>query len=210
MPRNVLAAIACLCLSACSDWVSDERLFGSGDWAHLDLNGHYSNQAAADDDAMKRVILKTRPDGMIEGIGPDPDDGFVIGLVPISNGSGNFFLMVDRSDAEEQGDGYYIARLIGGDTLAFYLPDCRGTSPVEGMVKVSQREEPATPDGEVPAIAPSPVPPEDADDSVKCKFSTKDALMAAGLEAERFLAAPHIIAVAPFTTLEPAATEAAD
>lgn len=209
MLRIVLVVIACFCLSACSGWVSDERLFGSGDWAHLDLSGPYNNEAAADD-VTKRVILTTRPDGMIVGTGSAPNDGFVIGLVPIKGGSGNFFLMVDRSDPDKQGDEYYIARLTGGDTLVFYLPNCRGTSAVEGMEKVSRRAEPAIEEGDAPAIEPSPGPPDGADDSVECKFATKDALMLAGLEAERFLASDHIVAVVPFAVLEPAAIEATE
>jgi hypothetical protein len=209
MLRAILVVIACISLSACSGWMSDERLFEDGDWAQLNLNGPYKDQSAAADDMTKRVTLRTRPDGIIEGTGRDPSDGFVIGLVPIRGGSGDFFLMVDRSDPSREGDDYYIARLIGGGTLAFYLPDCSGTSPVEGMEKVSGREEqePAIADGDAPAIEERPTPPDRADDSVECKFSTKDALMAAGLEAERFLATKHVVAVAPFAALEPVATE---
>lgn len=218
MMRGILTIVACLLLSACSGWVSDERIFGTGDWAHLDLNGPYDHQTAVDDQS-RRVILRTRPDGMIESTGPGADDRGLMGLVPIKGGSGEYFLMIDRSDSSEKGDEYFIARVADSNAIALYLPDCRGTSPVAGMEKVQEQwpeepalEVPAPEDGTAQAAedAAAPVIGDDdvsADEAVSgpvCKFTTRDALMAAGLEAERFLATPHVVAVFPLATLEPA------
>ena len=60
MLRALLAVVACLCLCGCSGWVSDERLFGSGDWAHLDINGQYKND----------LQIGEKPKRSASGLGP--------------------------------------------------------------------------------------------------------------------------------------------
>lgn len=212
MLRAVLAVIACFLLSACSGWVSDERLFGAGDWAPLALNGPFDYRRAAGD-VTERLILKTRADGLIEGTGPSGDVERVMGLVQIRGGSGDFFLAVDRSDPSELGDEYYVARSLEGYSLLFYLPDCDGTSPVDGMEKVSTRAEPPVDEGNVQPETNGQTPGferDDADGDLVCKFSTKESLMAAGLEAERFLSADHVVEVVPFAWLQRANNEKAE
>ena len=175
MLRAFLAVIACLCLSAC--WESDTRFFGSGDWAKLDLTGEYDVAGLSDsEDRPRHATLTSRPDGLIE-FTPLPagnDKPTLMGLVPITGGSGHYFLAMDRT-SDGEGDTYYLAELSENGGLAFYFPDCDGTSPMDGMAV------------------------NDTFGSTKtCTFTSAEALMKAALEAERFLAAPHIVAVAPF------------
>lgn len=175
MLRAVLAVIACISLAGC--WGSDERIFHDGDWAHLDLAGSYKS-VDANGDEQASVILKTRPDGLIEGTSLD---FAVIGFVRIEGGSGRYFLAVDRSDESAEGDIYLIARLTDDGALEFYWPDCGGTPPMDGLT----------------------ITHEDFIDATICAFSTRAALMRAGLEAERFLSAPHIVMVQPMGKLVP-------
>jgi hypothetical protein len=182
MLRTGLAVIACLMLAGC--WMSEQRFFGPGDWAHLDFNGRYVSQNA-DGDTTARVTFATRPDGLIDGTGVNAEDGSTeestMGLVPIRGGSGEYFLVVDRTDEDEEGDIYFIARLIEGPGLELYWPDCGGTTAVAGMaVESSSFTETET-----------------------CTFSSREALMTAALEAETFLAARHVVAVAPMGKLVP-------
>ena len=178
MLRALLAVIACLCLTGC--WVSEGHLFGSGDWAHLDLAGTYSVESA-NGDAPETATLTVQESGLIEAIPADasarPDDIQGLGLVAIPGGTGRFFLAVDQSSRDA--DMYYIARLSLEGDLALYLPDCAGTSAREGMVIE-----------------------EESKGGLTCVFASKEALLAAALDAERFLSARHIIAVAPIYSLE--------
>jgi hypothetical protein len=218
VPKAFLQILACLSLTGCAGWTSDERLFGTGDWAHLGLNGAYQLEFVGND-TKQHTILTTRADGLIEssdsGITDDPTQWSLIGLVPITAGSGNFFLMVNRSDPTAERDNYFIAQLYDGKSLAFYMPDCRGTPATDGMTKESNLQ-PAEP-GEVYEIGTDPPPqttvaaaheaepasaPREPGNEV-CKFTTKEALMKAGLEAERFLSMDHIVATAPMVTLSP-------
>jgi hypothetical protein len=183
MLRTVLAVIACLMLTGC--WMSDQRLFGPDDWAQLDFNGRYSSENASGDTTAS-VIFTTRPDGLIDGTEVRAEDGSTeestMGLVPIRDGSGEYFLVVDGTDKDEDGDIYLIARLTEGPGLELYWPDCGGTTPVAGMVvERSMFAETET-----------------------CTFSSREALMTAALEAERFLSARHVVAIAPMGKLVPA------
>jgi hypothetical protein len=182
MLRAFIAFGLGLLLAGC--WYSEERIFGDGDWAQLDLNGAYTS-VDANGDEQARVVLETQRSGLVEGIGTDLEDGSVersvLGFVRIEGGSGRYFLTVDRSEPASADELYAIAHLTEGGTLEFYLPDCAGTPPVDGLT--IER------DGFV--------------DSDVCAFSSKSALMKAGLEAERFLSAEHIIAVSPIGRLLP-------
>jgi hypothetical protein len=207
--RAFLAILACLSLAGCSGWASDERLFGAGDWAYLALNGPYQIEVAGSD-TKQRTILTTRADGLIEssdgGISDDPNQWSLVGLVPIAGGRGDFFLMVNRSDPAAEGDQYFVAQLYDRNALAFYMPDCRGTPAIDGMTKESGLVS-ADPDEVVVGTDPPPVevpalPPRKPDENL-CKFTSKSALMKAGLEAERFLSADHIVTIAPIVTLSP-------
>jgi len=213
MLRAALALLACLMLGACSGWVSDERLFGDGDWAHLDINGRYKND---DSDSAERGILKTLPNGLIEMRSTDKHETNVtrLGLVAIEGGSGAYFLSVDRSSDSDKGDEYLVVYIPDGKLLWFYLPDCNATPDIEGMIRVRAdrwgKEETEAVADDAPLTAEPLAPPGDAgatsgdtDDSKVCKFSTKDALMTAGLEAERFLSARHIVAITPVMSLSP-------
>ncbi len=210
MRRAILTVAACFCLAGCGGWVSDERLFGDGDWARLNVSGPYTFQyngprsdESAPGDREAHATLTTRPDGLLQGTGEGPDDGFVIGLVPIDGGSGDYFLMVDRSDETAQGDQYFIAHQFGRG-FAFFFPDCEGTPAIDGMRKVRIME-PAVEAGEddISASDDAATPDEYSDDPHVCKFDTKEALMKAGLNAERFLSARHAVEVAPFATITP-------
>jgi hypothetical protein len=206
MLRVILATLACLLLEACSGWASDERLFGDGDWAHLDINGRYKND---DGESDGKGILRTLPNGLIEIRSADKHDKDVtrIGLVPIRGGSGEYFLMVGRSDPtpdDDEGDTYLIVRVTTDKSLKFYLPDCRGTSDVEGMTREFGDAMEASVEGEDSNAKPRPTSrPSQNDENVICKFSTKGALMTAGLEAERFLAAKHVVEIRPFSSISP-------
>jgi len=215
MLRAALAVLASLLLSACSGWASDERLFSDGDWAHLDIDGRYRSTAGGDETKI-RLDLKTRSDGLIEGHSTDRHDTSrtLIGLVGIVGGSGKYFLSVDRSSDDAQGDQYFIVRVSDDKALEYFIPDCAATPPADGMTKVpGWHSESAPHDDATDEIGAAPternttseprlvsqVPP---DDNLVCKFSTKDALMKAALEAEKFLSAKHIVAVTPFVGLE--------
>lgn len=217
MVRVILATLACLLLGACSGWVSDERLFGDGDWAHLDINGRYKLSAGVEE-SKDRIIFKTRPDGLIESHSTNRRDKSrsLTGLIPIRGGSGEYFLSVDRSNDDSEGDQYFIVHLSSDKRIEYFLPDCRGTPQIDGMEKRSGwHEETAAlveegpggsaeqPSESLPVAEPQPESePAPGEDSV-CNFSTKDALMMAGLEAEKFLSAKHIVAIRPLYALEP-------
>jgi hypothetical protein len=181
MVRILLALLACCSLAGC--WMSDERIFRNGDWAHLDLNGDYTSYGA-NGDVEGQVVLRTRANGLIESTTTDLDDGkiehSVLGFVPIEGGSGSYFLTVDRKDGTAEGDLYFITHLTEGGALELYWPDCGGTPHMDGL--------------------------EIARDSMVdevCNFSSRAALMRAGLEAERFLSAQHIVTVSPLGRIAP-------
>jgi hypothetical protein len=182
MMRALLAVIACLSLTGC--WASEHRIFGPGDWAHVDFSGKYKRENA-NGDAEASVVLTTRPDGLIVGVATDLKDHTtertVMGLVPIRGGSGKYFLAVDRTAEKDTGETYLVAHLTDDKGLDLFWPDCDGTAPIQGMV--SEKSE--------------------LTNSRVCTFSTKAALMAAGLQAETFLAAKHPIAVGPLGRLVP-------
>ena len=177
MLRALLAIVACLCLSGC--WVSDKRFFGSDDWAILDIDGIYT---VPDDDEEKppvEVKLTTRSDGLVElrRLALPESDIAVFGLVPIKDGSGEYFLMVDRSAAPEvgrpdEGDLYYLVEYAAG-SFEIYAPNCVGTPPIRGMRL-----------GEGLS-------------GQSCVFETEAALMEAALIAERFLSTPQIVQIEP-------------
>ena len=205
MIRSLLVIAVSLLLAGC--WTSDQRFFDTGDWAHLDLSGEYEVAAIADGDGPRRATLVSRPDGLIE-LTPVPqgeDMPTLMGLVPIAGGSGHFFLAVDRTNAGDD-ETYYIAELSDEGGLAFYFPECDGTSPIEGMTKAPLFVlEEANEDGDTPTLDQAPVihnaeasSPNGSTGNQVCKFLTRDALMAAGLEAEHFLSAHHVVAVTPF------------
>ena len=182
MLRALLAAIACLALTGC--WVSDHRLFGDADWGHVNLSGKYKRENANGDDEAS-VVLHTLANGLIEGTATDANDGkterMAMGLVPIAGGSGRYFLAVDRSDRKDTGDIYFIAHLTDDKGLEIYWPDCEGTAAGQGIERSK----------------------DNLTDMMVCTFSTKAALMGAALQAEKFLSAKHVIAVAPFGRLVP-------
>ena len=182
MLRAVFAAIACVSLAGC--WVSEERLFGNGDWAHPDLDGNYRSEDANGAE-QARVTLAMRPNGLVESVSVGIEDGkieeSIVGLVRIEGGSGRYFLLVDRSDQSGEGDIYLIAHLTEEGALELFWPDCAGTPSIED-VTVER-------DGLL--------------DATVCTFSSKAALMLAGLEAERFLSTPHVVEVAPMGKLVP-------
>jgi hypothetical protein len=182
MLRAMIVVLASLSLAGC--WVSDTRLFGPADWAHVDLAGKYKSEDANGNDEAK-VVLTVRPNGLIAGTSTDLKSGKVdhsmLGLVAIKGGSGKYFIAVDRSDQAGKGDIYMIAHLTDEKGLEVFWPDCDGTAPVQGMVRQL----------------------DDLTHTGVCKFSSKQALMTAGLQAEKFLSAKHVIAIAPFGKLVP-------
>jgi hypothetical protein len=180
MLRSLLALFACLSLAGC--WVSDHRIFGPGDWAHLPLAGKYISQDASGRDTA-HVTLSVRPDGVIEGTGVNLADGSPdnSAVALIEGGSGRYFLAVDRSSEDDSGDIYLIAHLTDDNGLDVFWPDCEGTPPTEGLAITHEK----------------------LIDATVCTFSTRAALMRAGLEAEKFLSARHVVAIAPFGRLVP-------
>jgi hypothetical protein len=171
MIRSILALAVCLMLTAC--WKSDQRFFDSGDWARLDLSGVYEVASLENDNPPRYATLASRPDGLIEisaGWADDGDKPTLLGLVPITGGSGTVFLGVDRSTPGD-GDIYYLARLTGDGDLGFYYPVCEATPAGEGLV---------------------------VENGDTCTFTSEAALMRAALEADRFLTSKHIVAVTPF------------
>ncbi len=180
MLRAVLVLFACVTLGGC--WVSEQGLFGSADWARPDIAGEYEIESPTDFGGPgRRVTIASRADGLFEIVSQgwgDRGEDLVMGLVPIPRGSGRFYLVVDLSTSNEDATFYYIARLAPGGDLALYYPDCSGTSPRDGL---------------------------EIDEGGKggpfCGFSSREALLGAALEAERFLAAKHIVAVQPMYSL---------
>jgi len=182
MLRALLAVIVCLALTGC--WMSEHRIFGEGDWAHVNLTGKYKREAANGDDEAS-VVLTTQPNGLIVGVGidlkEDQTQHTAMGLVPIQGGSGKYFLAVDRSDPKDTGDVYFIAHLTDDNELDMFMPDCEGTAPVQGMT----------------------VEKSNLTEIVSRAFTTKAAVMAAALQAEKFLSASHVIGIVPFGRLVP-------
>jgi len=182
MLRALLAVVVCLALSGC--WVSDHRIFGDGDWAHVDLNGKFKRENA-NGDADASVVLSTMPNGLIVGTATAFKDRkserMAMGLVPIQGGSGKYFLAVDRSDRKDTGDIYFIAHLTDEHELEMFMPDCEGTGPASGMTSAKDK----------------------LSDTTVCTFTDKAGLMAAGLQAEKFLSARHVIGIAPLGRLAP-------
>lgn len=179
MLRALLTMLACLCLGGC--WRSEEPLFGEGDWATLDIAGEYRFSGIDEQaDAPETVIVAQRPDRLIEFTprGPRAAEVLRVGLVAIPSGSGEYFIAVDRSEVEpREGELYAIARATDR-ALEFYMPDCAGTPPIEGLVRA---------EGLAGAV---------------CEFETREALFEAALLAERFLSESHIVSVAPFAKFE--------
>jgi|SRR5690606_6341769 hypothetical protein len=189
MRRTLMAAGLALLLAAC--WQSEARIFDRGDWANLGLEGNYTS-FDANGDEQARVVLRTRPGGLVDSSSTDLDNGkverSVLGFVRIEGGSGRYFLAVDRSDEGGEGDLYLIAHLTEDGAIAIYWPECAGTPPVEGLV----------------------IERDGLTEIDVCTFSSRSALMEAGLEAERFLSAKHIVAVSPLGRLQPDTDESAD
>lgn len=189
MIRAILVVIGCVLLAGC--WVS-ERFFHDGDWARLDLDGRYTSEDANGDE-QARVTLQTRRSGLIDSTSVGIEDGKkehgILGLVPITGGSGRYFLMVDRTDETGDGDFYMIARIAervqspagdDRDAIELFWPDCEGTPAADGL-KIE----------------------EESFAGFVCTFSSEAALMKAALEAERFLSAPHIVTIQPMGKLVP-------
>jgi hypothetical protein len=182
MLRALLAVVVCLALSGC--WVSDHRIFGDGDWAHVNLAGKFKRENA-NGDADASVVLGTQPNGLIVGTATAFKDRkserMVMGLVAIQGGSGKYFLAVDRSSDKDTGDTYLIAHLTEDGGLELFWPDCEGTASASGMTSAK----------------------DSLSDTTVCTFTNKAGLIAAGLQAEKFLSAKHVIAIAPLGRLAP-------
>jgi hypothetical protein len=174
MLRAIIALGLGLALAGC--WTSEQRLFDPGDWAKLGLSGEYEVASITSGDTPRRAIFTTLPDGLVEIArvgGLDRDENpTMLGLVPIEGGSGSGFIAVDRTTAGDS-DIYYLASLDDDGDLGFYFPVCEATPAIEGMVVTG---------------------------GSTCTFSSRQALMKAALEAERFLSTRHIVAVTPFLT----------
>jgi hypothetical protein len=179
--RALLAVIACLCLTGC--WVSEKDLFGSGDWARLDLDGRYAVESSTELGAPSEVTVTMRADGVLaivpELTAEDSGEPLMLGLVPIPGGSGDYFLAADLSEDGETAFYLVAHRTLAGE-LALYLPDCAGTSPRDDLVIE-----------------------EESKGGLTCGFSGKAALLDAALEAERFLSVRHIVALSPLYLLKP-------
>lgn len=177
MFRSIIAFCISLLLAGC--WQSEEPLFGEGDWAKLDIDGRYDVETVGVSSNRRTVTLTTLEDGSIESITQTGRDAAaevdLLGLVAISGGTGRFFLAVGRSD---DGDIYYVAQLTHEDSLAFYFPYCAGTTARVGLI---------VEDG--------------GKGSLVCTFTSKQALLEAALEAERFLSRPYIVRVLPVQVL---------
>jgi hypothetical protein len=180
MLRALLAVIGCFALSGC--WVSEHRILGPGDWAHVNLAGKFKRENANGDEEAS-VVLATQPNGLIVGTATDVErhktESMAMGLVAIQGGSGRYFLAVDRLEQKDNGDTYFIAHLTDDGGLEIYWPDCDGTPDIEGMTRQTDTV------------------------AMACNFTTKEALMEAALQAERFLSVKHVIEVAPFGRLAP-------
>lgn len=162
-----------LMLAGC--WTSDQRLFDTGDWARLDFSGEYEVASITNSNMPRRAIITSLPDGLIEiaaagGLDRD-EEPTLIGLVRIEGGSGSGFIAVDRTTSGGK-DLYYLASLSDEGDLGFYFPVCEATPAIEGLVV--------------------------SEGGNTCTFTSKAALMKSALEAERFLAARHIVVVSPF------------
>lgn len=180
MPRAMLAALASLFLAGC--WVSEELHFGPGDWANLAIDGHYVVHDS-EGEALARVLLVTRPDGLVASTTTEDLSGggkgdMLFGMVAIAQGSGRYFLVVDR-ESLGSGEIYVLAHRSDEGEINLYWPNCEGTPKMRGLV--------AAPEGD-------PYPG-------FCMFTDKRAVMEAALRAERFLAARHIVRVSPFARL---------
>ena len=175
MPKRIVAAVMALALTGC--WVSEKDLFGPGDWQPPpDIAGSYTSENGAGE-AQARVVLSVRSDGLVQGVatkvGESTSETSVVGFVPIPGGTGKYYLLVDRSKAGEPDDSggniYFVARMTDEGFDAFW-PQCEGTPDIPGMERETQ---------------------ELIDEEI-CGFTTKEALLRAGLAAERNLEGKHL------------------
>ena len=175
MPKRIAAAVMALALTGC--WVSEKDLFGPGDWQPPpDIAGSYTSENGSGE-AQARVVLSVRSDGLVQGVatkvGESTSETSVVGFVPISGGTGKYYLLVDRSKAGEPNDSggniYFVARMTDEGFDAFW-PQCEGTPDIPGMERETQ---------------------ELIDEEI-CGFTTKEALLRAGLAAERNLEGKHL------------------
>jgi len=86
---------------------------------------------------------------------------------------------VDQSSSDGDADFYYLAQLSLDGQLALYMPDCSGTLSRDGMVIE-----------------------EESKGGQSCVFTSKEAILGAALEAERFLSVRHITTISPMFVLE--------
>ena len=182
MLRLLAGTVLALALTGC--WLSEQRLFGAGDWAALDVAGHYVSENA-EGNREARVVLKVLPNRTVEGTSTRIDDGSVetsvFGLVPIAGGAGSHFIMLDRSGETDDGDIYFIAHLTGEGAIEVYFPQCAGTPDIAGMTRESD-----------PWISEE-----------ICHFTDKPAVMRAALEAERVLSTPQMFEIRRLARLVP-------
>ena len=166
MLRALFIAVLAGALSGC--WVSEEQLFGGGDWVvPAGIEGAYVSENP-DGEQRGTVDLVRRKDGMIAGTAtrndePEPRTS-AIGFVAIPGGSGHYFLMVQPVPEDKGGELYLIGRW-QEDRLEAYWPQCAGTPDMAGMTRDT--------DGIV--------------NEAVCGFSTKQAVLKAALVAEREL-----------------------
>lgn len=151
MPRAMLAALASLFLAGC--WVSEELHFGPGDWAKLAIDGHYVVHDS-EGEALARVLLVTRPDGLVASTTTEDLSGggkgdMLFGMVAIAQGSGRYFLVVDR-ESLGSGEIYVLAHRSDEGEINLYWP--RNAKALRKCVALWPRRK-ATP---IPASACSP------------------------------------------------------
>ncbi|MXO59553.1 hypothetical protein GRI89_08365 [Altererythrobacter salegens] len=189
MGRTLLVLALGLALTGC--WISEKPLFGPGDYAHLDIAGSY-NSENKDGDVEGHVDLTVRPDGLVEGVaikkGESGSETSIMGFVPIKGGSGEYFILVDRSKEDSDGELYLLGHVGTDGDIEMYWPQCAGTPDIDGMVREK-------PDFGIP------IGPKNDASLSSCTFTTKEALQKAALAAEKFISVPHIVDLQPLGIL---------
>jgi len=173
MLRAAMVAMLAAALAGC--WMSEKRLFGPADFvAPPGLEGNYVSEDGSGT-LKATVVLSVGADRLIEGVstpvgGDEPQQTSHIGFIPIAGGSGQYYLMVDRSPERTEGDLYFIGRMTEDFGLEAFWPQCAGTPEIAGMTR--EKAEPI--------------------DEDVCTFTSREAVMRAALEAEKQLSARHM------------------
>jgi hypothetical protein len=188
--RGFLAALLAFALGGC--WIGDAALFGPEDRANVALEGAYQVTTSLAGGAVEQLVrLDPRPDGRIvvyplvfpDGSEPRREDMAEgdLHLIAITGAPEGWHVAFITEEGAGEAQFYIAApEQEPGGEIAFYAPNCAGTTAREGMERLI----------------------EEAGADI-CRFSDKEALLGAAREAVALLSKPQIVVIEPILTLRP-------